>query len=116
MFRDALMASQYRTNFSAWAIDKLYGHIEAYEESTGGQVELDCTAIACEYAEESFRDVIAHYDTLVETTSAEENEDGEVINMPRSDAAIIADVETWLHNCTSVIAHDGAGTFLFAQF
>ena len=50
-----------KTQFSYAALGMLFDYLEAYEEDTGEEIELDVIAICCDFSEEYCDDIAANY-------------------------------------------------------
>ena len=62
-FRDRFLRSDtYKHNFSYDGLTALYEHLEQLSDDIGEDIDFDPVAIACEYAEEHWRDIADNYD------------------------------------------------------
>lgn len=59
-------------DFSTEALELLFDYLEGYEKSTGEEIELDVTAICCEYEESDFEHIAQQYDALDDDASEDE--------------------------------------------
>ena len=60
-FVNAFDGTNWENNFSREARYAIYDYLEELSESTGGDIELDVCAIACEYDEKDFNDIAQEY-------------------------------------------------------
>ena len=75
-FRDAFNVLR-PDNFSYSGLGVLFDYIEEYEESSGQQLELDVTALCCEYNEGSPDEIASYYD--IDTEGLDEEELAEAV-------------------------------------
>ena len=102
IFHDAFCDNQYSGSFSYWALDALYSYLTNAENESQ---ELDITAIACDFTEATYVEIIRDYDTAIDL----QDEDG--ADRPVED--VIAEVTDWLEYRTVVVDHEYGGNFLF---
>lgn len=59
-FRSAFQSHE-RTNFSYEGLEILFDWLEAYEEGTSTELELDVIALCCDFSEEHYLEVASYY-------------------------------------------------------
>lgn len=59
-FRRAFEQSR-PTNFSYQGLEVLFDYLEAYEDDTGEELELDVIALCCDYCEDSPANIAVNY-------------------------------------------------------
>ena len=93
-------------NFSYEALGLLFEYFEQYEEDTGEQIELDVTAICCEFYEETTAHIASSYS--IDLT----DDDGEdtLTNKEKADV-----VREYLADNTNLIGETATG-FVYAGF
>jgi len=64
-FRDCGRFGGDNDNFSYEALQLLFNWFEEYEESSGGEVELDPIAICCEFAEMTKAELLEQYEITI---------------------------------------------------
>jgi hypothetical protein len=60
-FRDAFRIYDRTENFTREGLEALFDHIDALEQDTGEEIELDVIALCCDYSEDTYADVAANY-------------------------------------------------------
>jgi len=80
----------------------LFEYLEQYEDETGEKIELDITAIACDYSEDNFEDIINNYNIDVSECADEDEK--------------IAVVEDYLNDNTMLIGKPFGDVFLYQVF
>lgn len=63
-FIDAFQSSQYKNNFSYDGLCMLYDYLEELADETGEEYEMDIVALACEFTESSYDEVISEYSLI----------------------------------------------------
>lgn len=71
-FIDAFQSSQYKDNFSYEGLCMLYEYLEDLADETGEEYELDIVALACEFTESTYDEVISDYS--IDMSEASNNE------------------------------------------
>lgn len=100
-FCDAFRDMGRNENFSYAGKRALFDYLEAYEEDTGEEVELDVIALCCEYYENDLDSIISDYDIDV----SEAEDDDEKADM----------VEEYLNDNTFLVARIGTD-FIYQAF
>lgn len=101
-FRDAFRKMDRKENFSYEGLELLFSHLEAYEEGTGEEIELDVIALCCDYNEDSVEDIASNYSIDL----SEYEDDAE-----KKDA-----VMEYLNENTMVVGETSIGTILYQVF
>ena len=70
-FREAFRTMA-RNNFSYEGLEVLFDYLEAYEDDTGEEIELDVIAMCCDYTEETFVDIASSYSINVDGMDEDE--------------------------------------------
>lgn len=104
-FHDYFNDSQYAGQFSYWGLDKLYAYLTDAEDEDH-PLELDVVAIAVDFTEATYSQIMRDYDTGIEL----QDEDGD--DRPVGD--ICEAVQAWLEYRTVVVATERSGNFVFA--
>lgn len=60
-FLDAFRACGRDGQFSHWALETLFDHLEQYEDDCGVELELDVVAICCDFSEDSWKNIADDY-------------------------------------------------------
>ena len=101
-FRDAFRKMDRASNFSYEALGLLFNHLEAYEEDTGEEMELDVIAICCDYSEDTPDEIADNYG--IDLTDCEDDD-------AKRDTAI-----EYLNNNTMVVGETSTGTIVYQVF
>lgn len=102
MFQDVFYDSQYSCKFSYWALDTLYDYLTNAE---GESQELDIVAIASDFTEAEYTEIIRDYDTGIDHQDSDGND------RPTED--VVAEVKDWLEYRTVVVGIEYGENFLF---
>ena len=101
-FRQAFVDMDRKTNFSYEGLELLFNHLEALEEDTGEEIELDVVAICCDFSENTPDEIADNY-SIDLTDCADDDE--------KRDAVI-----EYLNNNTMVVGETGTGTIVYQVF
>lgn len=91
-----------KTQFSYAALGMLFDYLEAYEEDTGEEIELDVIAICCDFSEEYCDDIAANYNIDI----------SECID----EVSTVETVREYLQDRTTVIGTTEDGNIIYVQF
>ena len=101
-FRRAFDDRDRKTNFSYEALGLLFNHLEAYEEDTGEEMELDVIAICCDYSEDTPDEIADNYG--IDLTDCEDEDTKREV------------VIEYLNNNTMVVGETSTGTIVYQVF
>ena len=91
-----------KTQFSYAALGMLFDYLEAYEEDTGEEIELDVIAICCDFSEEYCEEIAKNYNIDVSDCIDE--------------VGMVETVCKYLQDRTTVIGTTNDGNIIYAQF
>ena len=74
-FIDAFQSSQYKDNFSYDGLGMLYEYLEDLADETGEEYDLDLVALACEFTESSYDEVISDYSLISDDDNSSKQQD-----------------------------------------
>ncbi len=97
-FVNAFESSQYRDNFTREGLRVLFDYLEQYSEEIGENVDFDLCAIACDYNENTFEEIIRDYSIDIDEEQDKTQQ-----------------VRDYLHDRTMLIGEVTKG-FVFAAF
>lgn len=100
-FQDAFRACDRMDNFTRQGMKILFDYIEETSNDTGKNIELDVTALCCDYSEANAGDIISDYNLEFDDNMDEE----ELNNIARS----------YLEENTSIIGETATG-FVYTNF
>ena len=117
-FRDAFHASQYSANFSYSGLAALFNYLEEQEEDTGEEMELDITAIACDWTEySSINECLEDRGLELEEVGLDEEEAAaeliEGVELSDTNKAMFFN---WLSDQTSYFMIDDTDSFIMMDF
>lgn len=72
-FVDAFHACDRYDQFGYEALRILFDYLEAYEDDTGEQIELDVIALCCDYSVDTVADIANQYD--IDVSDCEDDQD-----------------------------------------
>lgn len=101
-FRQAFVDMDRKTNFSYEGLEILFNSLEALEEDTGEEIELDVVAICCDFSENTPDEIADNY-SIDLTDCADDDE--------KRDTVI-----EYLNNNTMVVGETGTGTIVYQVF
>ncbi len=99
-FIEAFRRAGRGNQFTHGALDLIFEYIEEYEQDTGEQIELDVTALCCEWSEDTPEDIAMAYN--LDICVSEEN--------------TLQNVLEYLHDETQVAGVTDAGAIVYVQF
>ena len=103
-FRDAFYRMGRKENFSREGLEILFNYLEAWEQDTGEEIELDVIALCCDYAETTIDDLISDYDI-------------DISDCDPDDAEAIGDAVREYMGQTKVVCGETAdGSIVYAEF
>lgn len=102
-FRDAFREMGRKDQFTYEGLGVLFEYLEAYEEDSGEELELDVVALCCDYYEDTAEDIAANYS--IDLSDCD----------PEDDDAIRDTVRSYLEANTTVVGETSCG-FVYSVF
>lgn len=107
-FRDAFQRMDRMNNFPGNGLSNLFDHLEAYEDETGEEIELDVIALCCDYSQCSFKEVEQDYRIEVDYSDCKTEEEKEEARKEQ--------VLDYLNDNTMVVGECNADEVIYAAF
>lgn len=102
-FRSAFALANRESNFSYEGLEVLFNDLQAYEDASGEELELDVIGLCCDYTEEHYKDIFNTYPISCDSEEPTEDE-------------VKQAVYDYLSDHTSVCGETDEGNFVYAVF
>lgn len=104
-FQRAFERCDRANQFSREGLKTLFDYLEAYEDGTGEEIELDVIALCCDYTESTFAQVADDYSISIDYDDDEER-----------DEALKEQVLAHLNDHTTIVGEVNGDSVIYQQF
>ena len=107
-FQRAFERCDRANQFSREGLKTLFDYLEAYEDGTGEEIELDVIALCCDYCESTFAQVADDYSISIDYDDcADDEERAELLK---------SEVLDYLNDHTTIVGEVNGDSVIYQQF
>ena len=107
-FQRAFERCDRANQFSREGLKTLFDYLEAYEDGTGEEIELDVIALCCDYCESTFAQVADDYSISIDYDDCADDEE--------RDEALKEQVLAHLNDHTTIVGEVNGDSVIYQQF
>ena len=107
-FQRAFERCDRANQFSREGLNTLFDYLEAYEDGTGEEIELDVIALCCDYCESTFAQVADDYSISIDYDDCADDEE--------RDEALKEQVLAHLNDHTTIVGEVNGDSVIYQQF
>jgi hypothetical protein len=89
-FRDAFRIYNRMENFTREGLEALFNHLEALEQDTGEEIELDVIALCCDYSQDTYAYMAVNYSIDVSECVDDEETKAMVLDYLEGETMVVA--------------------------
>ena len=107
-FQRAFERMDRANQFSREGLETLFDYLEAYEDGTGEEIELDVIALCCDYTESTFAEVARDYNIHIDFEGCSDDEERAEL--------LKSEVLDYLNDHTTIVGEVSDDSVIYQQF